>query len=172
MRPHFTEHMHDPTYFIGMLASLLTGVSATFATFYASLPDRSRYWLLLPAPAVALWIANLGYQCVADWMSLPPGAVTIGAATSCVVTLTLTSLPLSLTLLGMLRYVSLLQPMAIALTGSLAVSALTASALTMFHPLDATVMVLGWNLGTTMLFLGIATVLGHARRRRALRTEE
>jgi hypothetical protein len=28
----------------------------------------------------------------------------------------------------------------------------------MFHPLDATAMILGWNLGTALLFMGIAAL--------------
>ncbi|WP_245581782.1 hypothetical protein [Rhizobium ruizarguesonis] len=30
--------------------------------------------------------------------------------------------------------------------------------LSMFHPLDATAMILGWNLGTAVLFLAVAAI--------------
>ncbi|MEI9924247.1 MAG: NrsF family protein [Bradyrhizobium sp.] len=158
LRPQFSERMHDVTFAVGIFASLLTGVLATIATFVISLPDRSRLWLLLPAPPLVIWLSNIGYQCFAGWVSLPPGAVTIEAASSCVVTLVLTSLPLSLVMLAMLRYAALLRPVSVILLGSLAVSAITSTALSMFHPLDATVMILGWNLGTAVLFTGLAAL--------------
>lgn len=160
VRPQFAERMQDAVFVTGMMASLLTGILATIATFLISLPDRSRLWLLLPAPPLLVWLSNIGYQCLAGWVSLPPGAVTVEAASSCFATLVLTSLPLSLVMLVMLRYVALLRPVSVILVGSLAVSAITSTALSIFHPLDATVMVLGWNLGTAVLFAGIAAIFG------------
>jgi len=70
----------------------------------------------------------------------------------------------------MLRYVAFLRPVSVALIGSLAVSGITSSALAMFHPLDATIMVLGWNLGTAVLFVAIAAFLGRNASRRGRRT--
>lgn len=166
LRPQFAERMQDSVFLTGMLASLVTGVLAAITTFMVSLPDRSRLWLLLPVPPLLVWMSNIGYQCFAGWVSLPPGAVTVEAASSCVATLVLTSLPLSLVMLVMLRYAALLRPVSVILVGSLAVSAITSTALSMFHPLDATVMVLGWNLGTAVLFTGIAALFGRRVSRR------
>jgi hypothetical protein len=72
----------------------------------------------------------------------------------------LTSLPPSLALLVMLRYAAPLRPMAETLTGSLAVAAITATALSLFHDLDATVMILVWNLGTASIMVGLAALFG------------
>lgn len=160
LRPQFAERMLDPTFAVGMVASLLTGILATIAAFELSLPDRSRLWLLLPAPALIVWLASIGYQCFAGWVELPPGAVTVEAASGCLATLVVTSLPLSLLMLAMLRHAARLRPISVILVGSLAVSAVTSTALSMFHPLDATVMVLGWNLGTAVLFAGLAMLFG------------
>jgi hypothetical protein len=160
LRPQFGERMQDPIFAIGVVASLITGILATIAAFELSLPDRSRLWLLLPAPALIVWLANIGYQCFAGWVALPPGAVTVEAASSCLATLVVTSLPLSLLMMAMLRYAAPLRPVSVILVGSLAVSAVTSTALSMFHPLDATVMVLGWNLGTAVLFTGLAALFG------------
>ena len=44
--------------------------------------------------------------------------------------------------------------------GSLAVAGITATALVLFHKLDATVMILMWNLGTAAMFIGLAGALG------------
>lgn len=160
LRPQFAERMRDATYAIGVLGALVTGVLAAITAFQISLPGYSRRWLLLPIPPLIVWLANIGYQCFAGWVSLPPGAVTIEAASSCVVTIVLTSLPLALMMLVMLRYAALFQPVLVTLFGSLAVAAMTSMALAMFHPLDATVMVLGWNLGISVLFVAMATGFG------------
>jgi hypothetical protein len=160
LRPQFAERMRDATYAIGVVGALVTGVLAAIAAFQISLPGYSRRWLLLPIPPLIVWLANIGYQCFAGWVSLPPGAVTIEAASSCVVTIVLTSLPLALMMLVMLRHAVLFQPVLVTLFGSLAVSAMTSMALAMFHPLDATVMVLGWNLGISVLFVAMAIGVG------------
>ncbi|MFG1345484.1 DUF1109 domain-containing protein [Xanthobacter autotrophicus DSM 431] len=158
MRPQFAERMQDAVFAINMISSLMTGILATVATFFVSLPDRSRGWLLLPVPPLIVWLSTIGYQCFAGWVPVPPGAITVEVASSCLATLVLTSLPLSLLMLGMLRYAAALRPTSVILMGSLAVSAITATALSMFHPLDATAMILGWNLGTAVLFLGGAAI--------------
>ncbi len=169
LRPQLAERMADPVFATSLIASALTGVLAAISAFMLSLPDRSRAWFWLPMPALALWLANIGYQCFAGWVSLPPGAVTVEAASSCVGTFVLTSLPLSLVLFAMLRYAAPLQPFSTIVAGSLAVSAVTSTALSLFHPLDATVMVLGWNLGTAVLFTGLAAVFARRVGRGALR---
>lgn len=60
----------------------------------------------------------------------------------------------------MLRYAAPLRPTAATLTGSLAVAAITATALSLFHDLDASVMILMWNLGTSALLVGFGGVFG------------
>jgi hypothetical protein len=160
LRPQLAQRLADPVFATSLVASALTGVFAAISAFMLSLPDRSAAWLLLPAPPFALWLANIGYQCFAGWISLPPGAVTVEAASSCLTTLVVMSLPLSVALFAMLRYAAALRPFPVVMAGSLAVSAMTSTALSLFHPLDATVMVLGWNLGTAVLFIGVAALFG------------
>lgn len=158
LRPQFAERMQDIPFALSMVSSLLTGVLAAIATFFVSLPDRSRWWLLLPVPPLIVWLSTIGYQCFAGWVPVPEGAITVEVAAGCLATLVLTSLPLSLLMLVMLRYAAALRPTSIILMGSLAVSAITSVALAMFHPLDATAMILGWNFGTAVIVLGFAAI--------------
>jgi hypothetical protein len=44
--------------------------------------------------------------------------------------------------------------------GSLAVAAMTATALCLLHPLDATAMILLWNFGVALLFVGAGGMAG------------
>lgn len=160
IRPDLAQRLQQPPFVTGMLASLLTGILAAIASFLVSLPDRSRLWLLLPAPALVVWISIIGYGCLTNWVSFGPEGVRPGETARCFATLVLTGLPLSLAMLVMLRYAAPLRPTAVTLTGSLAVAAITATALSLFHDLDASVMILTWNLGTAALIVGLGGVLG------------
>ena len=157
IRPDLAQRLREPTFILGMAGTLLTGILAAVAAFMLSLPDRSRFCLLLPAPALVLWLSTIGYQCLTNWVSLEPNGIRLGETARCFATLVLTSLPLSLAMLMMLRYAAPLRPTAATLTGSLAVAAITATALSLFHDLDATVMILMWNLGTAALFVGLGS---------------
>jgi hypothetical protein len=68
--------------------------------------------------------------------------------------------PLSIAMLVMLRYAVLVRAKAVTLMGALAVAAITSFALSLDHDLDATVMILIWNLGTAALITGIGGLLG------------
>src|SRR5262249_42949116 len=120
----------------------------------------SRLWLLLPVPAVVLWLTNIGYQCLGDWVSFGPDGVSIGEATRCLATLVLTSLPLSLAMLVMLRYAAPLRPTAVTCMGGLSVAAITATALSLFHSGDATLMIIMFNIGTATMFVGLGGLFG------------
>ncbi|MFB9269318.1 NrsF family protein [Bradyrhizobium erythrophlei] len=160
IRPDFIQRLREPAFAVSMATSLLTGVLAATAAFLVSLPDRSRLWLLLPGPALVVWLSNAGYQCLVQWVAIGPDGISLGESARCFATLVLTSLPLSLAMLVMLRYAAPLRPTAATFTGSLAVAAITATALSLFHTIDATLMILMWNLGTAVLFVGLASVFG------------
>lgn len=160
IRPDLAQRLQDPAFAVSIAASLLTGVLAAIAAFQLSLPDRSRRWLLLPLPALVVWLSNIGYQCLAQWVSIGPQGLTLGEAARCFATLVLSGLPLSLALLVMLRYAAPLRPSSVAVTASLAVAGITATALSMFHVLDATALILMWNLGTALLFVGLGSLFG------------
>jgi hypothetical protein len=159
-RPDLAQRLQQPTFVVSILASLLTGLLAAIASFLVSLPDRPRGWLLLPLPALIVWISTIGYGCLTDWVSFDAGSLRMGEAARCFATLVLTSVPLSLLMFVMLRHAAPLRPLLVALTGSLAVAGMTASALSLFHAFDATVMILMWNLGSAALLVGMGTLLG------------
>ena len=160
VRPDLMLKLRQPVFSIGVAAALMTGVLGATASFIASIPGRSRRWLLLPAPALSVWISTIGYGCLTDWVSIGPGGISLGETARCFATLAVTGIPLSLAMLIMLRYVARLSPVPVAMTGSLAVAAMTAVALSLFHPLDATVMILMWNFGVAALLLVLSSLYG------------
>jgi hypothetical protein len=166
VRADLAERLHQPVFVVSIAAALATGALAAVAAFMVSLPDRSQWWLALPAPALAVWVGTIGYGCLTDWVVIGPDGVRFGETLRCFATLVLTSVPLAIALAVMLRYAALLRPGAVTLAGALAVAAITSSALSLFHDLDATMMILIWNLGTAALITGLGSLFG----RRVLRS--
>ncbi|HEV8553706.1 MAG TPA: DUF1109 domain-containing protein [Casimicrobiaceae bacterium] len=159
-RPDLAQRLQQPTFVISIAASLATGILAAVAAFLVSLPDRSRGWLLLPLPALVVWISTIGYGCLTNWVDVDPSGLRLGEAARCFATLVLTSVPLSLLMFVMLRHAAPLRPTPVTVTGSLAVAAITASALSLFHEFDATIMILMWNFGSAALLVGLGALLG------------
>lgn len=164
LRPNLSMYLANTTFLVGLSASLLTGILAAIAAFFVSLPDRSRLWALLPVPTLLVWLASIGHQCLTNWVAVGPDGMKLGETAECFATLGLTSLPLSLALMLMLRYAAPLHQTSVILVGSLAVAGITASALSLFHALDATFMVLMFNLGAALFIVGMGAVFCFAMR--------
>jgi hypothetical protein len=159
-RPDLAERLREPSFAAALAGSLLTGVLATVAAFHLSLPDRSRLWLLLPVPAIVLWGSTIGYGCLTSWVSIGPEGVQLGTTLDCFTTLVLASLPVSLALLVMLRHTARLYPTTVAMMGGLASAGIAATALSLFHELEASAMVLLWNLGVAAVIVALGGMLG------------
>jgi hypothetical protein len=162
VRPDLAERLRQPLFVIGMCSALATGALAALASFRISLPDGSRLWLLLPLPTLALWVSTIGYGCLTDWVSVSSDGPAIGEAIRCFATLLMTSVPLSIAMLVMLRYAALLRAFEVSILGGLAVAAVTSFALSLFHDLDASITILVWNLGTAAIIAGLASLFGRS----------
>jgi hypothetical protein len=162
VRSDFSDCMRQPLFVLGMLGALATGILAAVASFRLSLPDSPRLWIVLPLPALALWVVTIGYGCLTDWVSMGPDGIRLGEAIRCFATLLMTSVPLSIAMLVMLRYTALLRPIEVSVLGGLAIAAVTAFALSLFHDLDATVMILIWNLGSAALIAALGSLFGRS----------
>ena len=169
VRPDLANRLHDPDFVGSVAGALITGVTGAIAAFMLCLPDRSKWWALLPLPSLVFWFGNVGYQCLTDWVALDPHGITLGETARCFATLVLTSLPLSLVMLMMLKHAAAFRPTSVAIIGSLSVAALTAAALSLFHVLDASLLVIMWNIGTAMLIVGLSSLLSRRYARRLRR---
>ena len=160
VRPDISVRLQQPVFVVSMIGGLATAVLAALASFKLSLPDNSRWWFLLPTPALAVWVCTIGYGCLTDWVAMSPGGMHMGEAARCFATLLLTSAPLTIAMLIMLRHATLLRPTAVSTAGGLAIAAMTSFTLSLIHDLDATIMILIWNLGVAALIAGLASVFG------------
>jgi hypothetical protein len=160
VRPDLAVRMKQPVFVVSMFGALATAVLAAFASFKLNLPDSPQRWLLLPLPGFAVWVSTIGYGCLTDWVSMSPDGIRMGEAARCFATLLMTSIPLSAAMLIMLRYAAPLRPTIVSAAAGLAVAAMTSFALSLLHNLDATIMILIWNLGMAALIAGMASALG------------
>jgi hypothetical protein len=161
VRADLAGKLHQPPFVISVAAATATGILAAMGAFLASVPGMSRRWLLLPAPASLVWVATMGYGCLTNWVTIGPEGMSIGETARCFATLVLVGMPLSLVMLILLRHVARLSPGPVTMVGSLAVAAMTAVTLSILHPLDATAMILLWNLGVAALYLSLSGRYGH-----------
>lgn len=160
LRPDLAHALAQPRFVLGLAATLITGITAALAAFLLSLPDRSRHYALLPLPSLIVWLGTIGSSCLVHWVAIGANGMRMAEAASCLATLVLTSLPLSLVLIVMLRHAARLGPGLVLWMGSLSVAAFTACALALFHTIDASVMVLMWNIGAALIVALVARLSG------------
>ena len=142
LRPELAQRLQKPEFVISLVASLLTGVTSAAAAFMLNVPGRSGYWMLLPLPSLGVWLATIGQSCLMNWIDIGPEGTQAGATARYVGTAILTSLPLSIAMIAMLRRGAAFRPHALTLTGSLAVAAMSAAAVLLFQRMNASAMVL------------------------------
>ena len=156
LRPDIMDCIKNPLFVASVTASMVTAALAGWAAFAISIPGRSRLWMYLPVPSLITWIATVGYQCLTDWVRIAPDGLRFGEAAQCLSMVLLTSIPLWLAMLTMLRPVALWRSPATGVAASLAVAAVAASALSLLHNVGASAMVLLWNFGT----VGVLVIVG------------
>jgi hypothetical protein len=120
-----------------MIGSVLTAGCAALAAFELSVPGRSAWWMALPLPTAALWLAASGWGCLRGWGIPGIAPADMHDAMGCATFIVLMSVPISAALLLMLRRAAPLWPGRVAAMGGLAAAAAAASLLTLFHPHDA-----------------------------------
>ena len=130
-------------------------VSQFFASMLAR-PDRNPAWALLPVAPLVLWLGSLGWGCFADLARMGPAAWTMGTSWGCLKFIVLMGTPLTAAMLLLLRHAGPVRPLPVLLLGGLASAALCSAGLSLFHHLEAALMVLVWHGGA----LAVVVVLG------------
>ena len=160
LRPDLLTQLSRPAFVVSIAAAALTAILAAAAAFTLSVPGRSGSWMWLPAPALLAWLSTVGYGCLTNWVSIGPQGVAPGETARCFATMVLASGPLSLASAVMLRHSAMFRPISVITLGALAIAAVTASALSLLHDLDATVLVLIWNVGAAAAIVAAGAMLG------------
>ncbi|KAF0110263.1 MAG: hypothetical protein FD149_2684 [Rhodospirillaceae bacterium] len=138
-------------YLVEQGAAVATSVLAAFAAFSAGVPGRARWSVALPLLPLGLWLASLGEGCVTAW----PRA-TFRPDWICFPAIVMTGAVPGAAMAVMMRRGAPLMPRTTMMLGALAAAALANVGLRLFHPQDASLMVLAWQFGTvaTLSVLG------------------
>ncbi len=178
-RTDLAVKMTELRYLIEQFAALATGIAAAIAAFAATIPGNSRKVLLLPVLPLAAWLAVLGQGCVRAWIEFGPNGLSLQPDWFCLPAIVLVGAIPAVAMAVMLRRGAPLMPCATVALGGLAAAGLGNFGLRLFHPQDASLMVLVWQFGTVFMltcFAGLAgryllswdSIIGTTRRRSAL----
>jgi len=157
--PLMIERLSLTRFAVEMAATVLTGIAAVIAAFVLRLPDRSRFWMALPLPPLALWLASSGYGCYENWIAVGPQGWRLGRSSDCFIFILMMSVPVGVALYFALRRALPLNPLSVMAVGGLGVAGLAAAALQFYHPFDVTIVDLAVHV-TAVLIVVAATTLG------------
>ena len=138
--PLMLSRLATARFALEMAATLATGIAGIAAAFMLSVPDRSRAWVFLPLPFLALWLGASTYGCYESWLVTGANGLKLGRSADCFTFIIGWSVPLAAALwLALRRMAAGLDPLKVTATGGLGTAALAAAALQFWHPFDVTV---------------------------------
>ncbi|TDH62751.1 DUF1109 domain-containing protein [Dankookia rubra] len=160
LRHDLAQRMALPQELAQFLASIATGLAAALAAAMLARPDRSAAWVLLPVVPLVLWLGGLGWGCFADLGRMGPDALAMDTSWGCLKFILLMGTPLTVALYLLLRHAGPVRPLPVLLLGGLASAALCSAGLSLFHHLDAMLMILVWHGGAVAVLVVLGWALG------------
>jgi hypothetical protein len=161
-RDDLAARFSEPGFVVPWMASVLVAITAAVAAFQMSVPGSPRFFVLLPAVPLAVWLGTLGTGCAIELAEF--GTAALGTSWECFRFILLTSGVLGVVQALMLRRAAPLEPSRTMAMGALAAAAFASAGLELFHHLQTSTMVLIWHLGT----VGLVTLIALAFGRRSL----
>jgi hypothetical protein len=159
-RADLAAKLGDVRFVIEQVAALFTGITAAAAALATTIPGIDRRIVLLPVVPLAVWMGTLGQGCLQAWMELGPAGLSLRPDWICFPAITLVGAAPAIVIAVMLRRGAPLNPHLSAALGGLAAAGLGNFGLRLFHPQDASLMVLVWQLGTVFALSAIASCAG------------
>ena len=155
-RADLLTKLTEARFLIEQGAALVTGIAAAIAAFASTIPGYDRKILLLPLPPLAVWLGSLGEGCLKTVWQFGLTGLSLQPDWFCLPAIMLVGAMPAVAMVIMLRQGAPLFPYLSAGFGALAAAGLGNFGLRLFHPQDASVMVLLWQFGSVF----ILTVLG------------
>lgn len=157
LRPDLSIKLADPRFAIQVAAALATALSAAFAACCAGVPGEARWKLWMPVVPLALWLGGLVEQ---GWQEGSSAAALFRLDPICIPAIAATGAVPAAAMVVTLRQGAPLRPRLSLALGVLAAAALADAGLRLFHPQDAALTVIVWQLGAVALFSAIAAMAG------------
>jgi hypothetical protein len=161
VRPDLWERLGEPRWVIEQAAAALTGLAAAMAAFCSIVPGRPAWERAIPLAPGATWLSAIGLGCVRDWLSGEPLRTVLHADWACVPGIVMVGFGPGLAMAVMLHRGAPLSPRLSVGLGGLAAAALADFGLRLFHPIDAGLMVLVWQVGTVIFLAAICSSAGN-----------
>jgi hypothetical protein len=158
--PFLAAKLAEWRFVVEQAAVLLTGVAAAVAAFAMTVPGYDRRVLLLPLPPLALWLGSLGVGCIQDFARLGLSGLSLEPDWVCFPGIMLVGAVPAIAMVAMLRRGALVAPLPSAAYGGLAAAGIGEFGLRLFHPQDASLMVLVWQAGTVLILTLLAAWFG------------
>ena len=131
-------------------------IAAAIAAFATVVPGHDRKLFALPLVPLAVWLGSLGRGCVQDWIQLGRPGLSLQPDWVCLPSIVLVGLVPAFAMAIMLRRGAPLTPYLTTALGGLAAAGLGNFGLRLFHPQDASVMVLFWQVGAVFMVTALA----------------
>jgi hypothetical protein len=155
-RGDLVAKLTDTRFLIEEAAALATAVSAAVVAFCMTVPGHSRKIALLPIAPLAVWLGSLGQGCLQAWLRFGDEAWRLSPDWVCFPAIALVGAIPALAMVAMLRRGAPLAPRTTVMLGALAAAALGNVGLRLFHPQDASLMILVWQFGSVALLTMLA----------------
>jgi hypothetical protein len=155
-RGDLPSKMLDVRFVIEQVAALATGITAAMAAFATVVPGHNRKLLVLPLLPLALWLGSLGQGCIQDWIQLGRQGLSLRPDWLCLPAIILVGSVPAFVMAVMVRRGAPLTPHMTTALGGLAAAGLGNFGLRLFHPQDASLMVLFWQFGAVFIVTAFA----------------
>jgi len=160
LTPEIAETVGDMSMAFEIAAALTTGATAAVAAFCSTVPGYDRRILWLPVLPAVVWLGTLGMGCLNDWLTYGLEALALRTDWDCLPPAILVgSVPL-VSILVMLRRGAPLRPHISVALAALAVAGLGNAGMRLFHPGDATIMILVWHVAIAFALTALAGLFG------------
>ena len=158
-RADLLDKLTEARFVVEQSAALATALFAAMAAFCATVPGLPAWRLLLPLVPLGVWVGSLGQGCVAA-LTGRGAPVQFVPDLVCFPAIALVGAIPAVLMMTMLRRGAPLAPKITVAYGALAATALGNFGLRLFHPQDASLMVLVWQFGTVVILTVLAGLLG------------
>jgi hypothetical protein len=152
--------LSDTRFLLEEIAAVATAIAASVAAFSLTIPGNGRKFIWVPVVPLAVWLATLGQGCVQDWLQFGADGLKLRPDWFCFPAILLVGTVPSVAMVIMLRRGAPLSPHLTVAMGALAAAALGNFGLRLFHPQDASLMVLFWQFGSVALISVCASWMG------------
>lgn len=157
LRDDLSQRLAEPAFQARVAASLATALLAAFAGLALGVPGRAWAWVLAPLLPLILWLSNLGRQCLLELRGEAEVELLAPPHLDCLPDIVvMIALPTIVMLMMVLKGAGFHRRLELAL-GGLAAAALSNTALSLAHPVDAGLLVL---LLQMVVVAGLAVLLG------------